>query len=154
MHDQPSKEWFDGPPVLNRRFVLYLPSQTKDGGSIPQLEEIAGGIAAMLSRRFGGATSYPATGHFGPQQESIQVIECFCDRSSWEKSSGYLFSLVKELAEFCDQEMIACSLDGQMVLVKPEPSEDDGDRPKASLVADLRASTHSFKDSRAAASSR
>ncbi|WAC19076.1 hypothetical protein OVA24_17760 [Luteolibacter sp. SL250] len=135
-------QWFDGPPALNRRFVIYLPSRKEDGAEIPRLQQLASGIAGMLSERFGGATTYPATGHFGSQREDILVIECFCGEKAWQASSSYLFSLVKALGAYCDQEMIACSLDGTMLLVSPHAGDRKSAPPDRSIVESLMVHGH------------
>lgn len=133
----PSQSWFDGSPVLNRRFVIYLPSRTKNGEPVAAVDALATGISRMLSERFGGATAYPATGHFGRQQEDIFVIECFCSEESWQASSEYLFSLVKAIGRYCKQEATACSLDGQMLLVAPSEKPDADSAAQDSILADL-----------------
>lgn len=134
-----TSEWFDGPPVLNRRFVIYLPSQKRNGTEVPRLRLLAAGIAAMLSERFGGATIYPATGHFGTQREDILVIECFCEEEAWQVSSSYLFSIVKALGQHCEQEAIACSLDGRMLLVPPNVGDHTSSQLDGSLLESLMA---------------
>lgn len=116
-------EWFDGPPTISRMFVIYFPSRKKDGSEIPRLQELTSRIAEMLSERFGGATTYPATGYFGSQHEDILVIECFCEEKAWQASSSYLLSVVKALVISCEQEAIACSLDGRMLLVTPDSGD-------------------------------
>lgn len=132
-----SQSWFDGSPVLNRRFVIYLPSRTKNGEPVAAVDALANGISRMLSARFGGATAYPATGYFGKQQEDIFVIECFCGEESWQASSEYLFSLVKAIGRYCKQEATACSLDGQMLLVAPSEKSDADSVNQSSILADL-----------------
>ena len=101
------------------------------------LKVLAARIAAMLSERFGGATTYPATGHFGKQREDILVLECFCGEEAWQASSAYLYSLVKALGRYCQQEAIACSLDGHMLLVAPAGNEPGASVADDSILANL-----------------
>lgn len=111
---------------LTRRFVVYLPSKKKSGDLILEVEELAGGIARMLRERFGGATRYPAIGYFGDQEEEVFVIECYCGEEAWRDSSDYLYSVMRALGSYLQQDSIACSFDGKMALVKPAPAGNEG----------------------------
>lgn len=107
---------------MNRRFMVYLPSKTKNGDDVSNLEQISDSLAEMLRHKFGGATRYPATGYFGDQKEQVVVIECYCTQEDWTAASEYLHGVMQALGSYLEQESIACSLDGRMVLV--EPAED------------------------------
>ncbi len=114
-----AQDWLGAEGDLNRRFMIYVPSKTKEGREIDGLTEAVGKITATLRERFGGATSYPATGYFGEHEEQILVIESYCRHEDWLASSHCLYTMVKGLAGNLQQEAIACSLDGKMALVKP-----------------------------------
>lgn len=136
----PAADWFGAADCgLNRRFVVYLPSKTKSGEGIPELEELADRLAGMLRVRFGGATKYPATGYFDDQKEEIVVIECYCDDEAWHVSSRYLHTVLGVLGHHLQQDSIACSLDGKMALVKPVLAAVDPELEKVILAALLGA---------------
>ena len=116
--------WFEDEKPLNRRFAVYLPSEDKSGEPIHGLEIAIDSTMSMLCDRFGGVTSFPATGRFqrdsgSIQYENIFVLESFCDIESWNESSRFLQVWVGLLAAVLRQESIACLLDGKMVLVLP-----------------------------------
>ena len=123
MLGQSSGAWLNGGGDLNRRFMVYLPSKTKDGKDIHGLDRISDTVANLLRVRFGGATRYPATGYFGEQKEEIVVIESYCSDEDWNASSDYFRGLMKALGTMLSQDAIACSLDGKMALVEPGAEE-------------------------------
>lgn len=107
------------------RFVIYLPSCQADGAPIPGFEKKAEETARALCARFGGITSYPATGYFeganrGAQKEAIQVLEFFCGPEELAREEAFLWSLLLKLRRRLNQESVACSLDGRMTLVTGE----------------------------------
>ena len=117
-----AEDWLRDDNELSRRFVVYLPSKKKSGDLILEVEELADGIARMLRERFGGATRYPAIGYFGDQEEEVFVIECYCGEDAWRSSSNDLYSVMRALGHYLQQDSIACSFDGKMALVKPAPA--------------------------------
>lgn len=115
-----SSLWFGSRQPLARRFVIYLPSRRKNDWPVEDFREVAGAVANLLRKMFGGATTVDAVGYFRDQNEEVCLIESFCSEERWERNSGKLHMLVKMLSRRMDQISIACSLDGEMNLVEPE----------------------------------
>lgn len=114
-------------PARRHRFVIYLPTLRKDGAAIDGFESLAMAAESLICEKFGGVTSYPARGAFRGesgtiQRESVQVLESYCDDAIWREEAGFLGGLAQILARELDQESVACSLDGAMTLVTPDPS--------------------------------
>jgi len=106
---------------LPKRFVIYLPEVEAGGGKLQEAVEL------FLCRRFGGLTSYPATGLFqreskAIQREKVQVMECYGERETWPDDRLLLYGLAAVLANVMDQEAIACSVDGRMHHITPGPT--------------------------------
>lgn len=120
---------------LPHRLVIYLPSRKKDETAIENFDRIAQVACNLLCERFGGVTSYPATGHFKKadgeiQRESVQVLEAFCEQANWQQEANYIKTLSAALAKQLAQESIACTVDGRMILVEPLeewPSDNSSD---------------------------
>ncbi len=123
---------------LPKRFVIYLPAVKWEW------EDLLAGVELLLCRRFGGLTTYPATGLFqretgAIQRESVQVLECYGELESWPEDRLILHGLAGILAAVMEQEAIACSVDGRMHFVEPGvagvPTHDltCGDREKLSV---------------------
>ena len=101
------------------RFVIYLPGSAEGDGA-----GIATAVKQMLCDRFGGVTSYPAVGVFkrvsGTNlEESVQVLESFCEKARWEQEEAFVHSLVEVIATLLDQESVACLVEGRMCFVAP-----------------------------------
>jgi len=119
-----NSDFFEGTPVLNRRFALYLPSVEQSGEPAENFEILADASADLLCTLFGGVTAYPSTGRFKRktgafQKEVIVVLECFCDRLLWDENSRLIQNVMRLLARLLKQESIACSLDGEVCFVSP-----------------------------------
>jgi hypothetical protein len=104
------------------RFVIYLPSCQADGEPIPNFETLTDEMARTLCLKFGGATSYPATGYFeradhSVQKEAIRVLEFFCTPEELSRKGDFVWQLLTKLRAALQQESMACSLDGRMILV-------------------------------------
>jgi hypothetical protein len=103
------------------RLALYLPSQHGDGTAIEGFEETADEVAGLLCRRFGGATTYGATGHFtcrdGLRRESVRVVEFFCAPGNLDRERHFLYGLINRLGNELDQENMALSIDGSLLLL-------------------------------------
>lgn len=116
-------------PLL-RRFVIYVPAG--DGSTQPVPEgALTAAVAEILCERFGGVTSYPATGRFtlasgAIQTESVMVLESYCEQEAWNRDHAALHELAKVLARLLRQESIAYSVDGRMSLVEPDDDSGDG----------------------------
>jgi hypothetical protein len=118
------ENWFDPEATPTRRFAIYLPSRSKDGAAIGNLEALTEDILEILCELFGGATSYPARGVFRTREgslqgEEIRMVECFCESKAWDHHAPFLKSLLGVLARILDQETIGCALDGQLLFVPP-----------------------------------
>lgn len=107
------------------RVVIYLPSQKADGGPIPNFEKLADQTAITLCGKFGGSTIYPAKGYFSSsqnavQKEAVHVLEFFCTPQQLRDEEDFVRELLTNLVENFEQDSLACSLDGNMILV-PSP---------------------------------
>lgn len=102
------------------RLFLYLPSQRKDGSAIGNFEEIADRTAETLTERFGGVTSYPATGYFnsseGIQREAVRVLEFYCPQAKLAGEQPFIWNLVLSLHAELSQESMALSVNGSLLL--------------------------------------
>lgn len=102
------------------RFFLYLPSERSDGSPIGHFEEIAARTAEVLTGRFGGVTSYPATGYFkgsaGIQREQVRVLEFHCPHDRLGGEHSFIRKLVLSLCRELSQESMAVSVNGSLVL--------------------------------------
>lgn len=103
------------------RLCLYLPSQSQDGSVIEEFEDKADQIAQLLCGHFGGATSYPATGHFtgrgGIQRESVRVVEFYCSSAKLAEERKFVQELVIRLRSDFNQESMALSVNGSLILL-------------------------------------
>lgn len=121
-------------PLL-RRFVIYVPAGDGSAQPVPD-GPLTSAVAEILCERFGGVTSYPATGRFtlasgAIQTESVMVLESYCEQEAWNRDHAALHELAKVLARLLRQESIAYSVDGRMSLVGP-----DGDAGEGNLAGD------------------
>lgn len=101
--------------MLPVRFVVYLPGSA--------LDDIRQSVETKLCERFGGVTSYAAEGVFkraegGVQREKVRVVECYAEQGDWQASEKMLLLWLAELCVRLEQESIACSIDGKMVLTR------------------------------------
>lgn len=117
----PASEWIPKGEPLPHRVVLYLPSQTRKHHPVFGFGEIAQRTARELCARFGGVTRYPATGYFrtdsgGIQEEEVQALEFYCSQEEWADSETWIHQLLEVLKRELDQERMACSLDGILLL--------------------------------------
>lgn len=104
--------------TLPVRFVIYLPENAT--------EEIRRSVEGELCERFGGVTSYDAEGVFrraagGIQREQVRVVECYAEHEEWLRWEGTFRAWAGDLCERLEQESIACSIDGKMVLTERPP---------------------------------
>lgn len=110
------------------RLSLYLPSSREDGSPIQGFEETAESVAQLLCRRFGGATSYPATGYFlhsggNIQREDVRVLEFYCCAAKLEREQHFIYDLARRLRVELSQRAIALAVDGSMLLVPPDGAD-------------------------------
>ena len=108
------------------RFVLYFPLGREDDA--PR-GELLSAVEEYLCETFGGLTSYPATGlYVSPigkiQREPVQVLEAFADPEAWSAAHHGMHSLAGALARLLDQDSVALSVDGSLLL--KEAAECDG----------------------------
>lgn len=78
-------------------------------------------VAQLLCARFEGATSYAAIGHFtgrkGIHREAVRVVEFFCSRDRLAEQRCFLHELALRLRDQLQQESIALSINGSLVLL-------------------------------------
>jgi len=123
----PSSDFPDsGGKPLPLRFVIYIPAEAPGSLQEGSAEAAAEAVAELLCERFGGVTCYPATGIFkgasgAHQKEEVQVLECFCELECWAGQQGFVHTLAGTIAAMLGQESIACSVNGRMNLVPPDP---------------------------------
>ena len=119
--------WRQAAAPLPLKFVIYIP--LGDGGKErnSQGRSMVKEVQAVLCSRFGGVTSYPAVGMFKrasgvPEEERVQVLECFCEQEAWEEQQLFLYRMAGLIGALLKQESIACQVNGRMHLIDPDPA--------------------------------
>jgi len=129
---EPDVPWnSEGPLPL--RFVIYIPLAEEPSGRCALHREVLEEVQGILARRFGGVTSYPATGLFMRssgrcEEEKVQVLESFCQREAWRENQQFLHVLAGAVGAILQQESIACQVDGRMHLIDPDRRFEDRSR--------------------------
>ena len=115
MDPNPTPKKPEAARTLPVRFVIYLPESAT--------EEIRRSVETTLCERFGGVTSYASEGVFRRaegevQREQVRVVECYAEHEDWLQWEETYRSWLVQLCESLEQESIACSIDGKMVLTE------------------------------------
>lgn len=135
------------------RFSIYLPGEVSGEEKEGSPDSIIRSAKALMCERFGGVTGFAAAGLFKKnsgvmQEERVLVLESFCDVEAWEGLKELLYVLAGVLAACLEQENIACSINGRMHLVGPNPRARNFRRPTGQLMEVAEIAEVLLEDSR------
>jgi hypothetical protein len=128
----------DGDSALPLRIAMYLPTSA----GVADASAALPAVERFLCETFGGATSYPAAGLFkrssgSIERETVQVVEAYCEAAAWEKAKPLIWAWAAKLATLLGQESIACSVQGRLHFIGPDPSGSAVTEIRDDLVRDL-----------------
>jgi hypothetical protein len=107
--------------TLSCNVKIYVPS-TVNINENTNNELITIETLEFLAKRFGGSTSYKATGYWlSPQHglvgEKIMICESFCDSQKLEKFIGEIIDFCQDMKELLKQESVAIEINNELHLI-------------------------------------
>lgn len=105
---------------MTHNVVVYVPSVTKDGNLLSNTEVVSF-VETLLSKRFGGTTSYQVKGSWVNQkgeliQEDITRVQSFTSNLS-DNDIDFIESLAYSVKEDMIQEFVSIEIDNHMYLI-------------------------------------